>query len=41
MTTIQVLRVIGVALATYLFVRTMGMPWGLLAGLSVALLFLP
>jgi hypothetical protein len=41
MNTMQVLRVTGVVLATYLFVRAMGMPWGLLAGLTVALLFLP
>jgi hypothetical protein len=41
MNVMQVLRIIGVCLATYLFVRAMGMPWGLLAGLSLALLFLP
>jgi len=37
---IRVLRIIGVVLATYLFTRSMGIPWGLLAGLAVALLFL-
>ena len=38
---VTALRVCGVALATYLFVRVMGIPWGLLAGAALAMLFLP
>lgn len=40
MTTERILKIIGVALGSFLFVRAMGLPWGLLAGVALALLFL-
>jgi hypothetical protein len=36
-----IVRVIGVLLAGFLFVHFLGMPYGLLAGVATALLFLP
>jgi hypothetical protein len=41
MDTVRILRILGVGLATYLFVRSMGMPWGLIAGVALALIVLP
>lgn len=35
-----IIRIVGVALATYLFVQHLGMAAGLLAGAAVAMLFL-
>lgn len=35
------LKIAGVVLMTYLLVRLYGMPWGLLWGAAVAMLFLP
>ena len=36
-----ILRIVGVVLGTYLFVHYLGIPYGLLAGCSLAMLFLP
>lgn len=33
-------RIIGVALATFLWYHYLGLPWGLLAGCATAMLFL-
>lgn len=41
MNPITILRVAGAALATFLFVHYLGMPYGLLAGCAVAMLFIP
>ena len=41
MSTLLILKIVGVALATFLFVHSMGMPYGLLAGAATAMLFLP
>jgi hypothetical protein len=38
---ILAIRIAGVALMTFLFVRMFGLPWGLLWGCSVAMIFLP
>jgi len=36
-----VTRIIGTVLSAFLFVHYLGMPYGLLAGVATALLFLP
>lgn len=41
MTTAGAIRIAGVVLATFLLVRAFGVPWGLLWGCSVAMIFLP
>ena len=40
MNTMNILKIIGVGLATWLFVRAMGVPWGILAGAALALIVL-
>ncbi len=41
MNPILALRIVGACLATFLFVHYLGLPYGLLAGCSVAMLFIP
>jgi len=40
MTIKSAIRIAGVVLATFLLVKAMGIPWGLLWGCAVAMLFL-
>ena len=37
----SMIKIAGVALATFLLVRALGMPWGLLWGAALAMIVLP
>jgi hypothetical protein len=41
MSPLVIVKVVGVALATFVFVHFQGMPWGIISGAALAMIVLP